>query len=161
MYTKLFTCLLVVCLMGGLLNTSYSSDRYKSYKLVTNGDAWRGDTGPIVYGPPAPISNHDQSFPTEVHSFDNMVITLTDVGTDAQSIYDLQSNGVIRYIAQNPANPNQIHAVFMVSTDVAFADRNVRYFYTTNGGTSWDYLLTVNTTRSGFPVLTKTSDNRA
>ena len=53
MYTKLFTLLLMVCLIG-TLNYATSNDRYKTVKIVANGDALRGDTGPIVYGPPAP-----------------------------------------------------------------------------------------------------------
>src|SRR5690349_12795770 len=141
MYTKLFTLLLMVCLIG-TLNYATSNDRYKSVKIVANGDVLRGDTGPITYGPPAPPQINMTRIPTSVVSNSVSTVSLSEVSTDARTQYDLQANGNIRYIVQNPSNPNFLHAIFMVSTDPApgWDNRNARYFTSTNGGTSWEYI---------------------
>jgi hypothetical protein len=161
MYTKLFTLLLMVCLMG-MLNTSDANDRYTRVKIVMNGDALRGDTGPLVYGPPAPMSKGPLG-PIVFSQSDAFTVAASEIHVDGRTQYDLQANGNTRYIYQNPSNALEMHATFMVSTDPGpnWADRNLRYFYTNDGGTTWDYLGTVTTTRSGFPSLTATNDGRA
>jgi hypothetical protein len=162
MYTKLFTLLLMVCLMGTLSYTT-SNDR-TPIKIVVNGDVYRGDTGPLVYGPPVRIPmDNSPRMGTFTYGTDAAVIIGMETSVDLRSQYDLQANGNIKYIYQNPTNPSFLHAVFMVSTDPGpgWDNRNMRYATSTNGGTSWEYIGTVSTTRSGFPTLTVTNDNRA
>ncbi|HEY3251652.1 MAG TPA: T9SS type A sorting domain-containing protein [Ignavibacteria bacterium] len=100
--------------------------------------------------------------PQPVFGNDNIVWTITELSPDARTQYDLQSNGNTNYIVQNPTNPMNMHACFMVATDPdPWNTRNTRYFYTTDGGTTWNYRGTVTTSRSGFPCLTMTTDGRA
>ncbi len=163
MYTKLFTLLLMVCLIG-TLNYTNSNEKNKPVRIVANGDAFRGYTGPLVYGPPVNIPrDNSHKLPTFTYGDNLVAITGAEVSVDLRSQYDLQSNGNIKYIYQNPTNPQLMHACFMVSTDPGpgWDNRNVRYAYSTNGGSSWEYIGTVSTTRSGFPTLTVTNDNRA
>src|SRR4030095_457780 len=164
MYKKLFTLLLAVCLIGAL-NSSFSNDRYKPYKIVFNGDALRGDTGPISYNfAPAPILNSPLMGPiVTVTSDATTTVLLQEASVDARTQYDLESNGIIKFIVQDPTNPLNLHACFMTSTDPGpnWTNRNMRYFYSTNGGKSWTYLGTVGAERSGFGSITCLSDNRA
>jgi hypothetical protein len=94
---------------------------------------------------------------------DNPIITWMEISDSARTYYDLQSNGSSFMIEQSPVNPQLIHAIFTVSTvpGPGWDNRNARYFYSTNGGASWDYVGTVSQTRAGLPVLSYTSDNRA
>ena len=80
-----------------------------------------------------------------------------------RTTHDLQSNSSSFMIEQSSTIPSQMHAVFMVSTDPppSYNNRNIRYFYSTNSGSNWDYLGTVFNTRSGYPSLAVTSDGRA
>jgi hypothetical protein len=89
--------------------------------------------------------------------------TITEINVNGRTVYDMQSLGSAHMLEVNPLNPLEMHACFLVSTDPppAYANRNVRYFYTTNGGNSWDYIGEVALTRAGFPSLTTTNDNRA
>ncbi len=99
-----------------------------------------------------------------VSANDNPAIVGNELSVDARTYYDIQSNGSSFMIEQNPANPQLIHAIFLVSTDPGpgYINRKARYFYTTNGGSSWEYIGTVSNTRSGVsPVLQVTNDNRA
>ncbi|MBN8586418.1 MAG: T9SS type A sorting domain-containing protein [Ignavibacteria bacterium] len=89
--------------------------------------------------------------------------TITEVNVNGRTVYDMQSLGSTHMLEVNPSNPLEMHACFLVSTDPppAYTNRNVRYFYTSNGGTSWDYIGEVAQTRAGFPSLTFTNDSRA
>ncbi len=160
MYKNLFTLLLAIVMIGSI-NSSFSTDKNKSYKIVWNGDALRGDNGPLVYN----STRVEYDMNTYPRNFSNMTgtVTISEVNTNARTQYDLQSNSVIQYIWQNPANALEMHAVFMTSTDPgpSWTNRNARYFYTSNGGTSWDYIGVVATTRAGFPCITATNDSRA
>jgi hypothetical protein len=160
MYKNLFTLLLAIVMIGSI-NSSFSTDKNKSYKIVRNGDVLRGDNGPFVYN----STRVEYDLNTYPRVFSNSVgsSVITEVNTNARTQYDLQSNSVIQYIWQNPADANEMHAVFMTSTDPgpSWGDRNGRYFYTSNGGTSWDYVGVVATTRGGFPCITATNDSRA
>ena len=87
---------------------------------------------------------------------------LSEVSVNARTMYDLQSNGSSFMIEQNRTNPNIMHAVFTVSTDPpGWDNRNGRYFYSTNGGVTWDYIGTVSVGRAGSPVIGLLNDNRA
>ena len=90
-------------------------------------------------------------------------ITITEVNPNARTTYDLQSLGSSHMIEMNPNNVQEMHACFMVSTDPGptYTNRNIRYFYTSNGGTTWDYIGPLTNTRGGFPVIDLTNDGRA
>ena len=89
--------------------------------------------------------------------------TVSELNVNGRTKYDMQSLGSAHMLEVNPSNPQEMHACFLVSTDPppGYANRNVRYFYTSNAGTSWDYIGEVALTRAGFPSLTTTNDNRA
>lgn len=160
MYKNLFTLLLAIVMIGSI-NSSFSTDKNKSYKIVWNGDALRGDNGPFVYNSTRVNWDLDAKIPVYTDAVNTY--TITEVNVNARTQYDLQSNSVIQYIWQNPANPQEMHAVFMTSTDPgpSWTNRNARYFYTSDGGTTWDYIGVVATTRAGFPCITATNDSRA
>ena len=90
-------------------------------------------------------------------------ITINELNVNARTTYDLQSLGSSHMIEMNPNNVQEMHACFMVSTDSAptYTNRNIRYFYTSNGGTTWDYIGVVAQTRAGYPSLGMTNDSRA
>ncbi|HEY3251653.1 MAG TPA: T9SS type A sorting domain-containing protein [Ignavibacteria bacterium] len=162
MYTKLITLLLVCSIGASVTFSNGSNDRHRAIKIVPNGDVFRGDTGPIVNRGGVPIVNDRILTPPMSFGSDAITWTISEVSVDGRTQYDLQSNGNTNYIVQNPTNPLNMHACFMVATDPnPWNTRNVRYFYTTDGGTSWSYLGTVTTARSGFPCITMTSDDRA
>jgi len=163
MYTKLITLLLVCSIGASITFSNGSNDRYRAIKIVPNGDVFRGDTGPIVNRATGIIPVNDRVLtPPMVFNSATTTWTISEVSVDGRSQYDLQSNGNTNYIVQNPTNPLNMHACFMVATDPNPWDtRNVRYFYTSNGGTSWEYIGTVTTARSGFPCITMTTNDRA
>ncbi len=90
-------------------------------------------------------------------------VTITEVNPAARTYYDLQSIGSSFMIEANPSNVQEMHACFMVSSDhgPAYTNRNIRYFYTPNGGVTWDYIGEVAQTRAGYPSLGITNDSRA
>jgi len=90
-------------------------------------------------------------------------VVLSEIGTNARTYYDLQSNGSTFMLEQDQSNPNNLHACFVVSTDggPGWVDRKVRYFYSTDRGASWDYLGAVTNTRSGFPSIVLNNDGSA
>ncbi len=160
MSQKLFAFLILMCFLCSL-NTSISSDRHKPVKVVSNGDALRGDTGPIHYGPKAPNSNEPLKGPIRF-SVNNLTVTGSEVSLDARTHYDLQSNGVINYIAQEPDNPQNISAIFMCAQDPSpWNTRNMRYFYSTDYGVTWTFVNDIAGARSGFGSIGLTSDDRA
>ncbi len=163
MLPKLLTFFLTISLVASV--SPSNAGNKDPVKIVNNGDVLRGDTGPIVYAPPAPL-DRSPKMPNMVSSTDDPFIPyviLTELSAYARTNYDLQSNGVIHYLYMDPANPLHMHAVFMTSTDPGpnWTDRNTRYFYTEDGGNNWSYYGTVGVTRSGFPCLTQTPDGRA
>src|SRR4030095_4483539 len=89
-------------------------------------------------------------------------ITITEVSPDGRTYYHLQSNGSSHLIEQDPARPDNLHAVFMVATDpIPWNTKSVKYFFSSDMGANWIYLGDVFTTRAGFPSITLTSDGRA
>ncbi len=161
MLQKLFTLLMLVCVVGTI---NLYSQNNRPVKIVFNGDAVRGDTGPIpVYvGPPPPI---DKSAPKPpVISTDNINTTVVyrELDVNFRTQYNLESNGTIHYLYEDPAHPLDFHAIFMTATiPNTWDDRNVRYSYSNNGGVLWTYNGTVGQFRSGFPCLSQTPDGRA
>ena len=83
------------------------------------------------------------------------------VPTGLQGWYDYQSNGGSpAWIRVDPNDPNNIHTVYMLSTDGSVFDqvgptRRVGYSHSTDGGETWSPTLDVSdiSLRLGFPHL--------
>lgn len=85
----------------------------------------------------------------------DFTVSIIEANVNARTTYPLQSNISSREIEQDQNNPLNINACWMVSLSggPSWADRNIRYFISTNGGGSFNYVSPLTTTRSGFPVL--------
>ncbi|MEO8665586.1 MAG: hypothetical protein ABI462_08810 [Ignavibacteria bacterium] len=72
--------------------------------------------------------------------------------------YDYQSNGSIRYLVQNPENPDLWCAVFMAQQDSNSALGSQRFIYcaySSNNGDSWNSnQVNLSTSSQGFPCIT-------
>jgi len=82
-------------------------------------------------------------------------ITRTIINTtDQPSMYDLLSNGTPNCVAQNPSSPNFIHAAYMwdnLTDPVAGStNRRVKYWKTTDKGTTWSFVANVPDLRAGY-----------
>lgn len=129
-----------------------------------NGDALRGDTGPLlVYnGPPPPIDNSPVRPPVISTDNVNLAVIYRELDPNFRTQYNLQSNGCIHYLVQDPAHPLDFHAIFMTSAiPNTWDDRNTRYSFSNSGGLLWTYNGTIGQTRSGFPWLSMTPNGRA
>ena len=81
--------------------------------------------------------------------------------TGLQGWYDYQSNGASpTWIRVNPDDPNDIHTVYMLSSDGSVFDqisptRRVGYSHSTDGGKTWSPTLDISglNSRLGFPYL--------
>jgi len=70
--------------------------------------------------------------------------------------FDYQTNGSIRYIVQNPANPQGLCAVLMAqedSTQFFNINRFIYYAYSSNGGKNWAKNVVDTTVYFGFPCI--------
>lgn len=88
----------------------------------------------------------------------------TLVSTGATTIYDLGSNSTPQWIAQDPNNPNNIHAIVMsspVGDPSTYPGRRTKYYFSSDGGVTWEFTANVNDRKSGFPSLSVTSDGSA
>ena len=99
---------------------------------------------------------------TNLFSGNDFSVYIIEANINARSTYHLQSNSICRQIEQDQNNHNNINACWMVSLaePPSYIDRNIRYFYSSNGGSAFEYIREVTATRSGFPVLDVLSDGR-
>ncbi len=83
--------------------------------------------------------------------------------TGGQTIYDLQSNGTAQQIWQDPLRQYNIHTVFMSAeySDETFTNRRTKYYFSNDGGTNWDFIANVMSHKTGFCVITGTSEGNA
>lgn len=97
----------------------------------------------------------------KIHNPINNVVDTYSKGvyTKIYGFWDYQSNGgSVNYIEVNPNNTDNIHVISMTSTDSIDAisvsmSRKVFYNFSSNGGLSWDYPVSVPLNRSGYPSL--------
>ncbi len=158
MFTKTFK-ILSVCLT---LSVTIFSQSNNPVKIIQNWEVLTSYQGPIISRDNVigTISNQDK-LPPVTYESNTISFVTTELNINARTVYDLQSNGCIRYIWQCPTNFLQMYAIFTHSSDPAsWPDRNVRAFYTSNSGTTWDYLGAVSTSRAGFGFLTGRNDCR-
>jgi hypothetical protein len=88
--------------------------------------------------------------------------TLTNTG--GTTIYDLGSNSSPQWIAQDPNTPANIHAVIMsapLGDPNTYPTRRTKYYFSTNGGVTWDFVANLNDRKSGFPSINVASDGCA
>ncbi len=88
----------------------------------------------------------------------------TFVNTTGTTIYDLGSNSSPQWIAQDPANPNNLHAVMMsvpLGDPNTYPNRRSKYYFSSDGGTTWEFSASVNDRKSGFPSISVASDGSA
>jgi hypothetical protein len=84
--------------------------------------------------------------------------------SDIRNGYKIQSNGTPQQLWMDLDYPDFLHAIFTNSQfpDPPWADRTCIYFGSTDFGTTWFQLGSVpDTSRSGFPSITGTSDGAA
>lgn len=133
------------------------------YKVQMNGDALTGvrvDGMHNTYGLPS-VKDFVKKFKSDGDSPSTITVTLVDIG--ARTIYDLCSNGSPVQVWQDPATPDNIHAVFVSSPpgDPSFAVRLAKYYLSTDRGLTWTFVADVPTVRSGFPTISGFSDGSA
>ncbi len=87
---------------------------------------------------------------------------ITSMG--GSSFYSNQSNGTPAQIWQDPSNPNNIHAIFTTAAldgNPAYPTRNTGYYFSSNRGANWTFVINVSETRAGFGAISGTSDGNA
>jgi hypothetical protein len=80
-----------------------------------------------------------------------------------RNYYDMQSNGTAVQLWQDPANPNNMHAVYMFSNQPDdWTDRTMQYFFSSDKGVTWMYIVNVPSgPRAGFGTITGLSNGAA
>lgn len=87
--------------------------------------------------------------------------TMTYKPTTGESIYDLQSNGSTLQIWQDPATPDNIHAVMMSALTSGFTDRVSKYYFSGDRGANWSFIGNAGVASNGFCCITGTSEGNA
>ncbi len=86
------------------------------------------------------------------------VLGLGEYWTNNWSIsYDYQTNGSVRYLVQDPSNPNNWCAILMAqhdSLDAAGTNRFIYYGYSDDGGVTWNNDVLTTAASHGFPCMT-------
>ncbi|MBS1494676.1 MAG: T9SS type A sorting domain-containing protein [Bacteroidetes bacterium] len=80
-----------------------------------------------------------------------------------RNYYDLESNGTPLQIWQDPANQDNIHAVYTYSSqETGWSDRTIQYFFSSDRGLTWSLICNVPASgRAGFGTITGTSNGCA
>ena len=160
MIKRISTTLLILIVIGLVMNFSYKKDGDKKTALYPK-TVVSGDETPTPSG--LPVVNFDNNNFEPIYYSDS-VISIVDVRTGPESIYDLQSNGVPQQVWQDPSNPGNIHATFMVNLTPGWpsADRRCYYMFSSDFGATWnDYGPNPATGSNGFCVCSGTSDGSA
>ncbi len=91
------------------------------------------------------------------------IATFTPIG--GSSYYPLQSNATPLQIWQDPNNINNIHAVYTtcptMDSPPSYPNRRTAYYFSSNKGVTWSYVIDSPAIRSGFGNITGTSDGNA
>lgn len=97
-------------------------------------------------------------------SYSQVIWNTTFINTNGTTVYDLGSNSSPQWIAQDPANPNNMHAVLMsvpLGDPNTYPNRRTKYYFSSDGGTTWEFSANVNDRKSGFPSIAIASDGSA
>jgi len=174
MFKKL---LLLMTFLAFIINVTNAGSRFTpeeiakfssmQYKVRMNGDAFVGvNLGKNVTSENInyvnTVNSRLQNFTINLWT-DNFPGTVSFVNVGVTSYYDMQSNAVVDHIAQDPNTPSNIHAILMSAQDQGFADRTIRYSFSSDGGATWNNLSNVPASgeRSGFGNLSLFSDGVA
>lgn len=91
-------------------------------------------------------------------------ITLNELNLAGRTYYDLQSNGCPREIWQDSAQPQNMHATFIVDpigVSPLFPDVRTKYFFSNDTGNTWSNLGNVPNIRTSFPSINGLSNGSA
>ena len=97
-------------------------------------------------------------------SFSQVNWNVIKINTGGNTIYDLASNSTPQWIAQDPSNPLNLHAVIMSSPfgdPGSYPGRRTKYYFSSDGGNIWSFTANVNDRKSGFPSIMVASDGSA
>ncbi|MBS1493764.1 MAG: T9SS type A sorting domain-containing protein [Bacteroidetes bacterium] len=157
MFRKLFLLLVLFSMsavsFGNSIYTKEQIDELSRVqsKIILNGDAIKGE---YVSGAPRIAVNKNGM--TQSYFTDNATATFYRL-TDVRNYYDIQSNGTAMQIWQDPNNLDNIHAVYMLSSDpgTTWPDRAMQYYFSSDRGTTWTYVSRVPSTgRAGYGMVT-------
>ncbi|HMQ79241.1 MAG TPA: T9SS type A sorting domain-containing protein [Ignavibacteria bacterium] len=160
MIKRISTIFLVLVVIGLALNFTFKTggDRktvqYPS-TVIDGSEVSVKQSGPVV--------NFDANNFEPIYYSDS-VLSIVDVRTGPETIYDLQSNGVPQQVWQDPNTPSNIHAVFTVNLTPTWpaADRRVYYAFSSDYGATWtDYGPNPTTGSNGFGFCSGLSDGSA
>ncbi len=167
MFKKLFLVAVASFICLSNINAQFNKAEIKflntQFKIQMNGDALSGvraDGKANTYGLPS-VKDFMKKFKSTDKSMPMATFTFVDIG--ARTIYDLCSNGSPVEVWQDPATPDNIHAVFVTNPagDPAFTNRRSKYYFSTDKGATWTYDADVPNLRSGFPTISGFSDGSA
>ncbi|MBS1516449.1 MAG: T9SS type A sorting domain-containing protein [Bacteroidetes bacterium] len=162
MLRKLFLLIVFFCVSSvSFANSIYTKEQIDQLsktqsRVAFNGDAIMGITN--GYRPHLKIDASQQQYYS-----DNAVVSFVQL-SQLRNYYDLQSNASATQIWQDPNNLNNIHAIYMLSTDAGttWPDRTTQYFYSTDKGVTWAFISNVPATgRSGYGMITGLSTGSA
>jgi hypothetical protein len=176
MFNKLLTLAFAMCFLSSILyagprKLTYNekqSSKMSSFKMTLVGDAVvymkEGALNNVKIGPYKSIKTSlapNFSRITEIDGIPN-TITFTTMGPTA---YTLQSNGSPLEIWQDPATPVNLHCAFTFSPnpDVGpgFTGRLVKYYFSSDAGTTWSFISNVPSLRAGFSNISGNSEGNA
>jgi len=138
MIKKISVAFLFLVAVGLLMNFTFRNSGDRKLTVYPN-VVTTGSETPVVNSTAPVIKTTNDLNP--IH-FSDSVMSLVDVRTGPETIYDLQSNGVPQQIWQDPATPSNIHAVFTVNLTPGWpaADRRVYYAFSSDYGVTWSDL---------------------
>jgi len=170
MMKRILLSVLVVLFLGNIGFAQKLSPGQKNrlarieYKVKLVGDALVGVRAdgietPKVMGNPV-ITTGPKKFQKVMPEWD---ATISYTWTQGNTIYDLQSNGSTLQLWQDPNTPANIHAVLMYAgaDDPTYINRRVRYFFSSDTGSTWEYVGVAGDFKTGYGCITGTSDGNA
>jgi len=135
------------------------------YKIKSVGDALVGERADGTESQKVMRNPVITTGPKKLHTQINQhwPLDITYTFTEGTTIYDLQSNGSPLQLWQDPNTPANIHAVLMYAgpNDPTFVNRRVRYFFSSDTGSTWEYIGVAGDFKTGFGCITGTSDGSA
>ncbi|MBN8569560.1 MAG: T9SS type A sorting domain-containing protein [Ignavibacteria bacterium] len=165
MFRKLFLLIFLFSISAAsFANSIYTKDQIKELsriesKIVRNGDTYKGV---YVNGNPRIIPGNPNGG-QQPYTDNGTTVTYLELGP-SRNFYDLQSNATPVQIWQDPINQNNIHALYMFSSDpgTAWADRTMQYFFSSDRGVTWEFISNVPAEgRSGYGMITGTATGQA
>lgn len=160
MIKKISMFFLLFAAIGLLMNFTFKNFGDKKHTVYPN---------VVITGSETPVVNSTNPVIRTTNDLDpiyytDSVLSLTDVRTGPETIYDLQSNGVPQQIWQDPNTPGNIHCVYTVNLTTGWpaTDRRVYYCFSSDYGATWQDLgANPPTGSNGFGFCSGLSDGTA